>query len=211
MKESPERYINPFLSDEENEKVNLWNNVEDEKFEKSLTPSNVPSESLEKAKEVYVDKNVTECELPELIACYEDNGFHVVKDICVDDGVSRGEKIEHDEEHHKLSCDTYTVDGDKHVDMIKDDIGTQLISSPLEDSYTNTCLFSVTKDDNLPSNGASNELKVLVESNIVQNGEIFDSDNSMQNGERNLDSDSNSLKNSSKNDADQPLSEVCIS
>ncbi|KAM0003287.1 putative protein BREAKING OF ASYMMETRY IN THE STOMATAL LINEAGE [Helianthus debilis subsp. tardiflorus] len=121
MKESPERYTNPFLSDEEN----------DGKFEKSLEPSNDASESVNKAKEEYIDKNVTECQLPE-------NGFNVVKDICVDEGLSHEEMIQRDKEHHELSCNPITV---------KDDLDTQLKTSPLEDCK-NTCLFSVTQDDN---------------------------------------------------------------
>ncbi|KAJ0436013.1 putative protein BREAKING OF ASYMMETRY IN THE STOMATAL LINEAGE [Helianthus annuus] len=123
MKESLERYTNPFLSDEEN----------DGKFEKSLEPSNDASESVNNAKEEYIDKNVTECQLPE-------NGFTVVKDICVDEGLSlsHGEMIKCDKEHHELSCNPITV---------KDDLDTQLKTSPLEDCE-NTCLFSVTEDDN---------------------------------------------------------------
>lgn len=160
MKESPRRHTNPFLSDEENDKVNFWNNRE---LEPSIVEDNLttnlesleeaPLDSLEKAKELYIDKNVTECELPEFIACYQESGFHVVKDICVDEGLSHGEKIEIDKEHHELSCNPVSVNGDKHDDVIEDDLGTQflkheqMISSPLEDCGKNTDLFSVTKDN----------------------------------------------------------------
>ncbi|KAJ0669531.1 putative protein BREAKING OF ASYMMETRY IN THE STOMATAL LINEAGE [Helianthus annuus] len=161
MKESPERYTNPFLSD-------------DGKFEKSLEPSNDASESVNKAKEEYIDKNVTECQLPE-------NGFNVVKDICVDEGLSlsHGEMIKCDKEHHELSCNPITV---------KDDLDTQLKTSPLEDCK-NTCLFSVTEDDNVPSSNATCKTKLFVESNIGP-------DNSMQNSEEKLDSSSNLLNDS---------------
>lgn len=201
MKESPKRYINPFLSDEENDKVNLWNDdkvnfttkLEDEKLGKSLAPPNAPSE--------YIDKNVTECKLPELITCYEESGFNVVKDICVDEGLSHGEKIGCDKEHHKLSCDPVSVNADKHDALIEDVLGTQfskqemqVISSPLADCY---------KDD---------ELKLLGDSNIVQSSENFGPEKSMQNDKRELDSSSisvNNLKpsNNDVNDISQQLRE----
>ncbi|KAI3719943.1 hypothetical protein L6452_20849 [Arctium lappa] len=159
MKESPRRHTNPFLSDEENDKINFWNNRELElsivegDFTTNLESlEKAPSDSLEKAKELYIDKNVTECQLPEFIACYQESGFHVVKDICVDEGLSHGEKIEIDKEHHELSCNPVTVNGDKHDGMIEDDFDTQflkheqLISSPLEDCGKNTDLFSATKE-----------------------------------------------------------------
>ncbi|KAK9074468.1 hypothetical protein SSX86_007066 [Deinandra increscens subsp. villosa] len=197
MKESPERHINPFLSDVENDKVNL----DDGKFQKSLEPSNVPSESFHKAKEVYIDKNVTECQLPEMVTCYEEmSGFNVVKDICVDEGLSHGEMIKCDKEHHELSCNS---NGDKHdhmIDdrinhMVKDDLDTKLISAPLED-----------------------KLKLFVESNIANSKENFIPDNTMQNGQEKLDSGSSSLNNSirilepannSDDEVGQQLSEVC--
>ncbi|PWA89049.1 hypothetical protein CTI12_AA114310 [Artemisia annua] len=153
MKESPERYVNPFLSDEENEKVNLWSNdevsfstnLEDEKFGKSLAPSDVPSE--------YIDKKVTECKFPELI--YEESGFNVVKDICVDEGLSHGENIA-------------TVKGDEHDDMVEDD---KLLSSPLEDFCKNAYLLS---------GCASDEFNLVIESKIVQSSENRGPDTSMQ-------------------------------
>ncbi|KAI7754350.1 hypothetical protein M8C21_006038 [Ambrosia artemisiifolia] len=102
-KASPRMYSEPFLADKENDKVNLWNcekvnftNLQDEKFEKTVEPSIVPAGSLEKAKELYIDKNVTECQQPEFIACYEENCYHVVMDICVDDGLSHDDTINDD-------------------------------------------------------------------------------------------------------------------
>ncbi|KAK8657532.1 hypothetical protein V6N13_035763 [Hibiscus sabdariffa] len=35
----------------------------------------------------YLDKSVTECNLPELVVCYKENTYHVIKDIRIDDGV----------------------------------------------------------------------------------------------------------------------------
>lgn len=103
MKESPRRYINPFLSDEENEKANLWNeelehsNIEHDELRSSLGQS----EFCGKETELYTDKNVTECELPELLICYKEGAFHV-KDICVDEGIPHGENILFDENNNDM-------------------------------------------------------------------------------------------------------------
>ncbi|KAJ0252889.1 18S pre-ribosomal assembly protein gar2-like protein [Hirschfeldia incana] len=41
----------------------------------------------------YTDKNVTACDSPEIVACYKESTYHVVKDICVDEGVPVQEKF----------------------------------------------------------------------------------------------------------------------
>ncbi|KAL8258103.1 hypothetical protein R6Q59_030144 [Mikania micrantha] len=103
MKESPRRYINPFLSDEENEKLNLWNqefehsNTDHDKLRISLGQSEI----CEKEAELYTDKNVMECELPELLICYKDGAFHI-KDICVDEGIPNGERVLFDENNGEM-------------------------------------------------------------------------------------------------------------
>ncbi|KAI3730513.1 hypothetical protein L1987_61683 [Smallanthus sonchifolius] len=102
MKESPRRYTNPFLSDEENEKLNLWtqelehSNTEHDKLRNSLGQS----EFCEKETELYTDKNVMECELPELLICYKEGAFHV-KDICVDEGIPHGERFLFDDNNNE--------------------------------------------------------------------------------------------------------------
>ncbi|XP_018456050.1 uncharacterized protein LOC108827188 isoform X2 [Raphanus sativus] len=40
----------------------------------------------------YMDKNVTACDLPEIVVRYKESTYHVVKDICVDEGVPVHEK-----------------------------------------------------------------------------------------------------------------------
>ncbi|KVI05297.1 hypothetical protein Ccrd_016381 [Cynara cardunculus var. scolymus] len=154
MKESPKRYTNPFLSDEENEKVNFWNNQElecsnieddltnncdDEKF-RSLAPCNLPSEFFEKETDFYTDKNVMECELPELLVCYKESAFHV-KDICVDEGIPHGERILFDENNHEIHCISSPANEGKQDEIIEDSLHTQYLKpeglrfSHMEDYY----------------------------------------------------------------------------
>uniref|UniRef100_A0A803KVJ9 Uncharacterized protein n=1 Tax=Chenopodium quinoa TaxID=63459 RepID=A0A803KVJ9_CHEQI len=45
-----------------------------------------------KDSELFTDKTITECELPELFS-YKDNGFHPVKDIGIDEGVPTHDKV----------------------------------------------------------------------------------------------------------------------
>ncbi|KAM0019808.1 putative protein BREAKING OF ASYMMETRY IN THE STOMATAL LINEAGE [Helianthus debilis subsp. tardiflorus] len=84
MKETPKIYTNPFLSDEENEKVNLWtqelehSNIEDAKLIDSLASSDF----FKKETEVYTDKNVMEY-------------------ICVDEGIPHEERILCDENNNE--------------------------------------------------------------------------------------------------------------
>ncbi|XP_076953400.1 uncharacterized protein LOC143627476 [Bidens hawaiensis] len=62
MKESPERYTDPFLSDEANGKVNSWtqelnhSNIEDDKLITSLTPSVLCEKETELYKDICVDE-----------------------------------------------------------------------------------------------------------------------------------------------------------
>ncbi|KAL2532553.1 Auxin response factor [Abeliophyllum distichum] len=51
------------------------------------------SDLFETDKNVYTDKNITECELPELVISCKDVNYHIVKDICVDDGIPIEETI----------------------------------------------------------------------------------------------------------------------
>lgn len=134
-KESPRRYSNPFLSDEENDQLNLWNNQEDEHStnEDNFT-TNLEDENFKKAKEMYIDKNVTEF-------IYEENGFHVVKDICVDNGLSQDEKIEIDKKHHELSCDP-----DTDTDTVSVTVNEDKRDDTNEDCHKTTDLCSVTQD-----------------------------------------------------------------
>lgn len=169
MKESPRRYTNPFLSDEENEKVNFWNNQElersniedgltnnckDEKFS-SLAPCNLPSDFFKKETEFYTDKNVMECELPELLVCYKESAFQV-RDICVDEGIPHGERILFDENNHEICCISSSTNEGKQDD--RDSLHTQYLKpeglrfSPVEDYMESDLCYGTNRkvDTDLP-------------------------------------------------------------
>ncbi|KAF2321381.1 hypothetical protein GH714_040969 [Hevea brasiliensis] len=55
--------------------------------------SSLKIESFEQDPVFYVGKSVMESKLPELVVCYKENICHVVKDICVDEGVPFGDRF----------------------------------------------------------------------------------------------------------------------
>ncbi|KAD2393468.1 hypothetical protein E3N88_40445 [Mikania micrantha] len=70
-----------------NNEENLTNNCENDKLVTSLALSEA---------ELYTDKDVLKCELPESLICHKEGAFHV-KDICVDEGKPHGERSLFDE------------------------------------------------------------------------------------------------------------------
>ncbi|XP_022977270.1 uncharacterized protein LOC111477604 isoform X3 [Cucurbita maxima] len=48
---------------------------------------------FEEDSELYMEKSIVECQLPELIVCYKENSCNIVKDICIDDGVPSRDKL----------------------------------------------------------------------------------------------------------------------
>ncbi|XP_050372156.1 flocculation protein FLO11-like [Argentina anserina] len=62
----------------------------DEREIKSFVPENL--ESLEKQSDYYMDKSVTDYDLPEQIVCYKESSCNTIKDICIDEGVPSQEK-----------------------------------------------------------------------------------------------------------------------
>ncbi|CDY55734.1 BnaAnng13880D [Brassica napus] len=60
----------------------------------------------------YMDKNVTACDSPEIVVCYKKSTYHVVKDICVDEGVPVQEKFLFDEKD-SVRCNSEDLVGTK--------------------------------------------------------------------------------------------------
>ena len=59
----------------------------------------------------YMDKTVTQCE-PHLEVCYKESNYHVVKDICIDEGVLKKDKVmflnpDDEKAHNFFPSDSY--------------------------------------------------------------------------------------------------------
>lgn len=48
---------------------------------------------FEEDSELYMEKSIVECQLPELIVCYKENICNIVKDICIDEGIPSRDKL----------------------------------------------------------------------------------------------------------------------
>ncbi|KAI3978109.1 hypothetical protein MKX01_032486 [Papaver californicum] len=71
-------------------------NVVESKSANSTNPFLDPSSDdnlSQKEMELYTDKTVTECELPELIVCFKEGSYSIIKDICIDEGLPSVDKI----------------------------------------------------------------------------------------------------------------------
>ncbi|KAK9707133.1 hypothetical protein RND81_07G174500 [Saponaria officinalis] len=76
--------------------------------------------------ELFTDKIVTECELPELVVCYKENAYHAVKDIGIDEGMPGNDNvsIKSREKHESENTPSFLgldndvdVDGDRNLNL----------------------------------------------------------------------------------------------
>lgn len=90
--------------------------------------------------ELFTDKAITECELPELEFSYKDNGFYSVKDIGIDEGVPTQDKVwiisqdSHNSKNvsdHVLSLTEDVTDKSRSDDDVKKDA---FVQNQIEDS-----------------------------------------------------------------------------
>ena len=90
--------------------------------------------------ELFTDKTITECELPELEFSYKDNGFYSVKDIGIDEGVPIQDKVWIISQHshnsknvsdHVLSLTEDVTDKSRSDDDVKKDA---FVQNQIEDS-----------------------------------------------------------------------------
>uniref|UniRef100_A0A5B6ZT01 18S pre-ribosomal assembly protein gar2-related n=1 Tax=Davidia involucrata TaxID=16924 RepID=A0A5B6ZT01_DAVIN len=129
-----------------NDKDGFWNTPElecsmvvddfakadDNEVKDSVTRCTTPSK-LELFEETafYTDKNVMECELPELVICYKESTYHVVKDICIDEGVPSNSMdnilIERSKDEHKGQCMFVPSNGDENSDITKERVEIELL------------------------------------------------------------------------------------
>uniref|UniRef100_M4DLI2 Uncharacterized protein n=1 Tax=Brassica campestris TaxID=3711 RepID=M4DLI2_BRACM len=78
----------------------------------------------------YMDKNVTACDSPEIVVCYKKSTYHVVKDICVDEGVPVQEKFLFDEKD-SVRCNSEDLVGTKSPEDINGKLdGSKLCNDP---------------------------------------------------------------------------------
>ncbi|XP_022733309.1 kinesin-related protein 8-like [Durio zibethinus] len=75
--------------------VNDFVNGNEKEFRDFVTSNTHSSKNMDSFQEsvFYLDKSVMECQLPELVVCYKESTYNVVKDICIDEGVPTQDKF----------------------------------------------------------------------------------------------------------------------
>lgn len=143
------------------------NEVRDEnEFKDSVDPFTIPSgkmELFEKNTDLYTDKNVMKCELPELIVCYKESTYHVVKDICIDEGLPFEDKIliESESDNDKGLHSVLPSDENSNGGKMKENKDTELLSPDGSKSS------SENEDDEDDAHECGTKEKVAVELHIA--------------------------------------------
>ncbi|KAL2546276.1 uncharacterized protein Fot_15509 [Forsythia ovata] len=103
-------------------------------------PCIAASDFFETGTNIYTDKNITVCELPELVVCYKEINYNAIKDICVDEGMPTEDKVLTE----SIKDDYITAKGgvDKEVLILGG-----LTSMSLENTKDNACNDYGTKED----------------------------------------------------------------
>ena len=100
---------------------------------------------FDKDSDVVMDKSIMECELPELTVCYKESTYHVVKDICIDEGVPSQEKILFESgTDEKTLCIFLPAEKDKNKEMVKE-------KEDIDTSIPDALKFSAENDSNKDS------------------------------------------------------------
>ncbi|CAK9177522.1 unnamed protein product [Ilex paraguariensis] len=151
------------LVSETNEREELWSTPElectvvvddftngnENEYSDSVAPCSIHSQSFDKDTDLYTDKNVMECDLPELIVCYRESTYQIVKDICIDEGVFCEDKIltENSEVDQKGLHTSLPCDENKQTAEVREsaDIGL-LVPNGLTSSSEKDCDDNSAKD-----------------------------------------------------------------
>uniref|UniRef100_A0A1D1XJ75 Methylthioribose-1-phosphate isomerase n=1 Tax=Anthurium amnicola TaxID=1678845 RepID=A0A1D1XJ75_9ARAE len=107
-------------------------------------------EMVRKEMDFYMDKGVTEIELPKIIVCYKEGSYHIVKDVCIDERIHSMDKVlvEHESAYEKC-CNISQFDT-RHECTNEPHISNALNSSNLNEQPISE-IEGDSKDDSLGS------------------------------------------------------------
>ncbi|XVE91676.1 hypothetical protein REPUB_Repub01dG0031200 [Reevesia pubescens] len=109
--------------------VNEFANGNEKEVRDFVTSNSLSSQNMDSFQEsvFYLDKSVMECELPELVVCYKESTYHVVKDICIDEGVPTQDKFLFDSGvDEKSNCNFLSSEKDQDSKMMKEKLEIDL-------------------------------------------------------------------------------------
>ncbi|KAE8730023.1 18S pre-ribosomal assembly protein gar2-related, putative isoform 2 [Hibiscus syriacus] len=123
--------------------ANDFANADEKEARNFVTSNSHSSNNLDSFRDsvFYMDKSVMECSLPELVVCYKEGTYHVVKDICIDEGVPTQDKFLFDSGvNEKNNSNFLPSENDQDSKPMKEksesDISMQVGSMPPEESET---------------------------------------------------------------------------
>lgn len=77
--------------------------------------------SFDKDSDYVMEKGVTESEPPDLTVCYKENTYHIIKDICIDEGVPSPKKILFESsKDEKTVCIDQSPEKDQNKEVVKE-------------------------------------------------------------------------------------------
>ncbi|KAI4357964.1 hypothetical protein L6164_001876 [Bauhinia variegata] len=140
-------------------------------------------EPFENLPDIYTDKSVTEYE-PELTVCYRENDDHMIKDICIDEGVPAKDKILFEnsvgaEDVYKfLPSESY-----ENEELMKEKVGISVPFSVTEESdeaSANPCDSKVLiqNDEDAAENPSDNVHETVLPGDKVLLQDLFDREKS---------------------------------
>ncbi|KAL4280965.1 hypothetical protein GQ457_03G011530 [Hibiscus cannabinus] len=124
----------------------------------------------------YMDKSVMECALPELVVCYKESTYHVVKDICIDEGVLTPAKFLFDNGvDEKSNSNFLPTENDKDGKMLKEksetDISMQVGSKSLEENQMDNVIDNECgSNKNLHADICTQDVSLSLEENEPNKG-----------------------------------------
>lgn len=153
------------------------NDIESVKRSPTTAPISSPVEERDPSRnlvDVYMDKTVTECD-PQLDVSYKESNYHVVKDICVDEGALTKDKVMFVDTVDEKAHNFFPSECDEDKEKQKDNTGFNVVSlPPTEESDKVSSNFDHPKDlmykdehttETLSCNG--NEEKLLPENKVL--------------------------------------------
>lgn len=135
---------------------------------------------LENDSQFYMDKSVTECELPEFLVCYKESDNHAIKDICIDEGVPSQDKILFESGvNEKAGCTFLFLEKDQNKQLIKEQVDIhipdELKSSVNSEKHdVNLCELRdlMQRDDAENQNGNDVSKENIFPGNVLSRGEL---------------------------------------
>lgn len=127
------------------------------------SPSSDPlqADTFQSSVDVFVDQTVTKCE-PEQVVSYDENSYHVVKDICVDKGVLTKHKFVFEETNDEKVYNFFPLESFDNNQKQNDDAGIKELNRPTTEESDHVMLKDGDEIEDLSNNVTNDDAKDYV-------------------------------------------------